>query len=145
MKDEETSARITLRLSKEVYEKIQDAAHKSARSANAEIAARLDRSFLPHARGEENPANRVIASLAKQVETLEKQITLLQYVLGRAGGMIKHALIQGRDRRIPESEAKWLADEANSLSKLTVQTTTVSDDLDALYDADDHNVGFRSR
>jgi hypothetical protein len=94
-----------LRIPEELRTELEKAANLAGRSLHAEIVLRLQASIQP------KQDDRLVKSLTEQIRAY-------QALLRRAAGSIHMALIRGRERKIPEEDARWLADEYKELMKL---------------------------
>ena len=100
-------------------EQLKTAAADNNRSLNSEIIERLQQSLEPTISDTENQRRDQLAlGFELRIAALVQQITILKSVLRNAAGIIRAALISGRTGKIPDHDAKWMAEEANHFSKI---------------------------
>lgn len=112
-----------LRLPRNIHAQIQESAEKHGRSMNSEIVSRLENSFnmeldndlLQYGLSTHREELKAQRDLNK---SLMQQVSMLRKLLLKAAGILKIALISGKDKPIPLSDIKWMSDEANHLSSV---------------------------
>lgn len=106
------------RIPRGIHADISAAAQAKGRSLNAELIARLQRSLGSDPEVPTKHLEERLVAAHMEIAVLQREISILKSILRNAAGIVRTALISGRNNKIPESDALWMTEEAKHFSKI---------------------------
>lgn len=120
---EDRYTRITLRIPKEIYALLQDAASETSKSVNAEIVNRLASSFSEPAEVSAPREQLLLTHIRNQEKLLAFYGNLVDRLLARFRSAVQ--MLRGKD--YSQDTVKWLEEEVKDFDDLYEQVRAGSD------------------